>query len=969
MRFLKFLGFTLFLLTHLFYRGRAQQQITSLGSGAAEGSIPQNFFASEDQLFFVATSKHTGGELWKTDGTAQGTVMVKDISLGIEWSSPSNFVAFKGKVYFIADDHLKGQQLWVTDGTSTGTVRISNTIGTGISQMVTDGSTLYILRKSTDYLELWKSDGTTAGTLLVKGDIKIWNAPANLTVAGGLVYFSCQPYGQNMTRVWRSDGTDVGTFPVTPLIDGDGSDPGGTSHPTQFIEFNGSLYFIARGGQFSSPQSGLMKSDGTVAGTVAVKSINSGTTLVNQGQRIQYNGKMYFTFFEVSTTRFFIVESDGTTANTTIIFDKSYAHYFSPSQIVAKNGFLYFTVGDNADGTAMVKLDLTSHTYDVLASVAGPVRKPSIYISDRFGNTSAAATGLIFLQSQSSDKTSESTLWVTGGSSATTVKLLDNQLLSPMFTFKDKVYFRRTTEVGSELWTSDGTAAGSNLLKDINTDVSGLAYTELVDNGAIAIFSGRNMETGTEPQVTDGTIEGTHLIKDLAVGPASSFTYDITVVNGMFVFAAIDQSERLQVYRSDGSENGTTAITSFTDNKAVGNILRQTDGLKCFFDVRNPDGTYALFISDGTASGTRELMNFGKNSYGVGFSVERVAAGTNKIYFSLSGYGENLWMSDGTTAGTVKVADMPEINELTVAGDRAFFVARTGSGLDEFEVFVSDGTAGSKVTRDLNGSKSSGPSGLTALNGKVVFAATEEATGREVWITDGSESGTTRLKDILPGAEGSLFGSEFIEFQDHLYFAADDGVHGAELWRTSGTAESTVLFKDIVPGPGNSLPNAFKALNDKLYFQAYTPENGYEVWRSDGSADNTSMLVDVIPGPEYSNPFGFIEINEKLVFYADTPSNGLQLWSYSMATVTAAEDNERSVSIFPNPSQGVYRIQISNDIIGHSEIEVFSVDGRSIPGATMDTDGTLDLRHIPAGVYVIKINAGDQRLVKRIVKY
>jgi ELWxxDGT repeat protein len=949
----------------------AQQQITTLGSGTKEGSAPQSFFAFENQLLFVASAKHTGAELWKTDGTETGTVMVKDISVGAERSTIANFVLFKGKVYFTANDNIHGQQLWVTDGTGSGTQQISQAMGSGITHMVADDKAIYLLRKSGEYLQLWKSDGSSSGTIAVKSDIMIWGQPENLTVSGGLVYFSCRPFGDSMTRVWRSDGTADGTFPITDPLLGNGSATDGSFHPTQFIDYNGSLYFVSRGGPFAPSSIGLVKSDGTVSGTVAVKPIGDADRLVSYGQALNYNGKMYFTFFEVDASRFYILRSDGTSANTSIIFDKTYPHYFSPSDAVAKNGFLYLTVGDGANGTALMKLNLETLDQQILKTVANPMDKPFIFFSDWHKNTSSATGGKIFFQSQFTDEAG-STLWVTEGTTASTIKLLDNQYVGPMASFNNRIFLNHTTDLGNELWVSDGTPGGTKMVKDINTDVSGLTDTQLVGNGALAVFSGLDVVAGNEPRVTDGTVAGTHVLSDVAIGAASSLVYNLIDVDGKMIFAAAPVSQGFQYYQSDGTTGGTAPFTSFTESKSVTNIIRHSDGKRFFFEIVNRDNSKSLFISDGTASGTKELKNFGKNMYGVGYFIEKMAMGTDKLYFSLFEDDEDLWVSDGTTAGTVKVADMITITELIVAGNKVYFVSQLKPNIDEYEIYVSDGTAaGTKKITNLHVTSSSQPIGLKAFNGKAVFAASNDATGREIWITDGTEAGTTLLKDILPGPTGSLYNPQFVFFGDRIYFVADDGAHGAELWSTAGTPETTALFKDIVPGAGNSLPGRFKVLNDKLFFQAYTPENGVEVWSTDGTADNTKLVVDVIPGPENSNPFGFIELNDKLVFYADTQSDGMQLWGYRSenGAVTAVEDFESDFSVFPNPSHGIYRIRLVSHGATNANVQVFSADGRSISNAIVSDESVLDLRSSPAGVYVIKISAGDWSVIRRVVKF
>ncbi|MEJ1239283.1 ELWxxDGT repeat protein [Chryseolinea sp. T2] len=945
----------------------AQQQLTSFADGTSEGSNPAKFFPYENQLLFVAISKHIGGELWKTDGTSEGTILIKDINLGSGYSTISNFTLYKGKVYFTADDNSKGQQLWVTDGTSAGTKRVTS-IGSGITQMVADDNAIYFLRYNLDYLQVWKSDGTSSGTIMVKGDIKIWNSAANLTMADGLAYFSCQPFGVNESRVWRSDGTADGTFPITPPIDGNGSGPSGTSHPTQFVEYNGSLYFIARGGAFPLPQSGLMKTDGTVAGTVAVKSLHSGSAIVNYSQGFEYNDKMYFTFFEVTTRRFSIVESDGTTANTTTIFDQSYPNYFSPGQTLARDGFLYFTAGDGAKGTALVKLNLSDRTYETQKTLSNTT-EPFIFVAALDKNASAGTTSKMFFQSRLD--IGVTSLWATEGTIASTVSLLDDQMPGELAALNNKVYFSRASAAGTELWSADGTPSATTMVKDINTAVYGLTNAQLVSNGSQAIFYASDKILGMEPRITDGTLAGTKLLKDIAVGTRSSYEYTKVSVNGKFVFPAIDNSGMIQYYGSDGTDAGTVAITSFTENKSVHNIVVQGDGKLCYFDVLNRDNTTSLYVSDGTVAGTKEIENLGTNGVGGAYYITEMSAGSNRLYFAVAGFGEDLWKSDGTADGTVKVADLTAISELVVSGDKAYFTVQSSASLSDVEVYVSDGTeAGTKLIKDLNGSKSSEATGLTAFNGKVVFSANDEATGRELWITDGTEAGTALVKDVLPGAESSIVRNEFVVYQNRVYFIADDGTHGPELWSSSGTPETTTLVKDIVPGTESSVPGKLKALDDLLYFQAYTPENGVEVWSTDGTANNTKLLVDVIPGAEHSNPFGFVKVNDKLVFFADTQSKGVQLWGYSPETsgpVTAVEDLEAVFSIYPNPSAGVYRVHFSEGTTA-VDVHVYSTDGKSIP-AKLNGDGTLDLCGAPVGVYLIKINSGSQSFVRRVVKF
>jgi ELWxxDGT repeat protein len=152
-------------------------------------------------------------------------------------------------------------------------------------------------------------------------------------------------------------------------------------------------------------------------------------------------------------------------------------------------------------------------------------------------------------------------------------------------------------------------------------------------------------------------------------------------------------------------------------------------------------------------------------------------------------------------------------------GIRLVFSADDGSS--GVELWVTDGTtAGTTLLKDINpGSDESFPFDFAALgDGRLVFSADDGSNGRELWVTDGTTAGTTLLKDINPGPGDSVTGHEgFAALGDgRLVFQANDGSTGTELWVTDGTAVGTTLLKDINPGPGSSNPASFTALDGSL---------------------------------------------------------------------------------------------------------------------------------------------------------
>jgi ELWxxDGT repeat protein len=128
-----------------------------------------------------------------------------------------------------------------------------------------------------------------------------------------------------------------------------------------------------------------------------------------------------------------------------------------------------------------------------------------------------------------------------------------------------------------------------------------------------------------------------------------------------------------------------------------------------------------------------------------------------------------------------------------------------------------------------SGLNSSLPGSFKAVGNILFFSASAGGFGRELWRSDGTESGTFLVKDIRPGASGS-FPLELTDVRGTLFFKANDGTHGIELWKSNGTAASTVMVKDIFPGVSGSDPNQFKILGDDMYFVADDGVHGRELW-------------------------------------------------------------------------------------------------------------------------------------------
>ncbi|HNL53698.1 MAG TPA: hypothetical protein PKI36_04755, partial [Turneriella sp.] len=169
--------------------------------------------------YFQANDGTNGAELWKTDGTTGGTVMVADLYAGATGSSPYNLVALGGFLYFCAETSAQGFELRRTDGTTISLVidlwpgGNDGCHSTNLGQIGLWNSTLLFSGSNGSGVtsELYKSDGSIGNATLVK-DINPtgFSAPTGFVQLGNYTYFSATD-GSNGVELWRTDTTAAGT--------------------------------------------------------------------------------------------------------------------------------------------------------------------------------------------------------------------------------------------------------------------------------------------------------------------------------------------------------------------------------------------------------------------------------------------------------------------------------------------------------------------------------------------------------------------------------------------------------------------------------------------------------------------------------------------------------------------------------------------------------------------------------------
>ena len=432
----------------------------------------------------------------------------------------------------------------------------------------------------------------------------------------------------------------------------------------------------------------------------------------------------------------------------------------------------------------------------------------------------------------------------------------------------------------------------------------------------------------------------TAMVADLAPGGASGNIDEVTKVGSSVFFTRYVAGQGRELWKSDGTAAGTVLVKDIRpglsgsepeDLVAVGGSL--------FFSAYTPDQGRELWKSDGTAAGTvlvKDLNPATNTYYGHTYAdsgrPDQLTAAGGVLYFSADDgvNGRELWKSDGTTAGTVLVADAnpgagsTEMNQLTPVGGTLFFSGQDSAG---YELWSSDGTTVARFADISPGPASSSPRELTAVNGKLFFTAApggsgrrlsvatpggtvtqlintpgysysydleavgntlffsgeNSANGRELWKSDGTEAGTTLAVDIRSGANNSR-PYQLTNVAGTLFFTADDGTPGdaEQLWRSDGTAAGTTKVKSLPYNQGGGYSYShfddLTAVGGTLFFTAEDATNGEELGRSDGTAAGTEVL-DVRPGYYGANPSDLTAVGSTLFFTAVDGVHGRELWT------------------------------------------------------------------------------------------
>jgi len=401
---------------------------------------------------------------------------------------------------------------------------------------------------------------------------------------------------------------------------------------------------------------------------------------------------------------------------------------------------------------------------------------------------------------------------------------------------------------GNDLWVSDGTSSGTLLLKTFNNSLTGgIGLDGLTPFKGKMYFGASDEPVNKEVWYTDGTVSGTQKLKEIHPTYSSLDSKFLALVGGDYLyFGAMYGQDLYGLFKTDGTSEGTTMIRNFSYFYSLRGV---SFGDKILFGASEPDTGGELWISDGTPAGTHIVKDTNQGS-GNGFT-----GGSNFIFnldgdvyytvqrFEPGAQKMEIWKTDGTASGTMLVNTINiYIEKAFVSSDRRNIIFNTSDSSSTYRYFVfrKDGSIVPLPISVFPGNHSFVD---LSQNEVVLTIYDNENYGTELFSYDLNNKSYQNLVDI--NSAGSANPSTFyVNSQGDLIFQSESKKYGNEFFRMNHKTFTPQLVKDIFPKYGETLQQGeLITIGDFLYLKNIFSYNGSNyIIRTNGTEEKTEML-------------------------------------------------------------------------------------------------------------------------------
>lgn len=414
-----------------------------------------------------------------------------------------------------------------------------------------------------------------------------------------------------------------------------------------------------------------------------------------------------------------------------------------------------------------------------------------------------------------------------------------------------------------------------------------------------------------------------YMIKELTEGQTYVYFQPDSYFDGQYWWITkvnyINGTNYYDLIITDGTESGTKVLNSTIRSalsKQNNQIIKYKD--KVYFTALDSTG-FNMWVSDGTAQGTKRFIDLDTSNIN-GSAPYRLNVMNDQLYFVAytQKYGYELWTSDGTVEGTHMVKDLFPGTGSGIYGIDYFINRKTNkmyfagqSNIETgMELYVSDGTeAGTVLFKDLDTrvNYSSNPR-VFPMNDTSFFINYNLDNEYIIALSDGTLQGTKTLE--VNTALKNIYMIQDVSRKNDTYIINAYSIEfGSELWRFEAPYTKLNLVMDIEPGQTNGVNSPLIWLNNKAYFYGINFQIGTGLWQTDGTFENTRPYL-VLDNPNYIN--SVVKYKDKILIF------GLLNYAYGQEIYivdnlsSLNSENKQSYTLYPNPVHHGQSIHIPN---------------------------------------------------------